>query len=92
MYVKDILTTKIINCDTVRPDGIEDIWVSVQYRKLPSVIISSIYRRPKAPQETIEYIRETLRTVCLRNKAIYMFGDLNDDMLAKSNKLNSYTR
>ncbi len=72
VYVKDILTTKVINCDTVRPDGIEDIWVSVQYRKLPSIIIGSIYRHPKTPQETFEYIRETLRTICLRNKAIYI--------------------
>ncbi len=73
VYVKDILTTKIINCDTVRPDGIEDIWVSVQYRKLPSIIIGSIYRHPKAPQETFEYIRETLRTIWLRNKSIYIY-------------------
>lgn len=89
VYVKDTLATKVINCDTVRPKGIEDTWVSVQHRKLPSIIVGSVYRHPKAPQETFEYIHEILRNMCLKNKGVYMFGDLNDDLLSRSNKLNA---
>ncbi len=35
VYVKETLATKAMNCDIVRPSAIEDLWVSVQHRKLP---------------------------------------------------------
>lgn len=92
VYVKDILSTKIISSDRVKPNGIEDIWVSVQHRKLPSLIIGSVYRHPKAPQESFEYIRETLKYMCLKNKGVYMFGDINDDLLSRNNKLEAIIR
>ncbi len=89
VYVKDNLTSKVITCDLVRPNGIKDVWISVQCRKLPSIIIGSVYRHPKAPQETFNYVCETLRNMCLKNKRLYMLGDLNDDLLSNSNKLNT---
>ncbi len=92
VYVKDTLSSKEITCDVARPQGVEDVWVSIQCRKLPSVIVGSIYRHPKAPQETFEYLHEILRSMCMRNKGLYVFGDLNDDWLSGSSKLRTIIR
>ena len=89
IYVKDNLTSKVITGNIIRPNGIEDVWVSIQSRKLPSIIIGSIYRHPKTPQETFEYLNEILKNMCLRNKGLYVLGDLNDNLLSSSNKLDA---
>ena len=85
IYLKDCFTTKIITCDTARPEGVEDIWVSVQYRKLPSIIVGCAYRHPKATQESFDYINDVLKHFSLRNKPLLLFGDLNDDLLSNIN-------
>ena len=87
IYVKDYLTSKVIVSNITRPDGIEDVWVSVQCRKLPSIIIGSIYRHPKTPQDTFEYLNEIIKIMCLKNKNLYVLGDLNDNLLSSGNKL-----
>ncbi len=63
--------------------------ISIQCRKLPSVIVGSIHRHPKAPQETFDYLHEVLRHLSLRNKGLYVLGDLNDDWLTSGNKLSA---
>ncbi len=87
MYIKDYLTTKLITYDIVRPDGVEDLWVSVQCRKLPSIIVGCAYRHPKSTQQSFDYINDTLKNICLKNKPLFMFGDLNDDLFRYGNKL-----
>ena len=61
--------------------------MSVQCRKLPSLIIGCIYRHPKAPNITFEYLLDVFRAVSLRNKPVFIFGDLNDNLLSPNNKL-----
>ncbi len=56
----------------------EDVWISVQRRKLPSMIIGTIYRHPKSTQETYNYLNEILENMYLRNKGMHVLGDLND--------------
>ncbi len=56
------------------------------------MILGSIYRHAKAPQETFDYINEILRNMCLRNKGLYVLGDLNDDLLSSGNKLSAIIR
>ncbi len=72
-----------------RPNGVEDVWLSIKCRKLPSVIVGCVYRHPKGPKDTFDYINNTLRVMCLKNKCLYMLGDLNDDLLAPNNKLST---
>ncbi len=62
LYVKDTLSSKEITCDFARPQGVEDVWVSM--------ISDSMKHLPpfEAPQETFDYLHEILRSVCLRNK------------------------
>ncbi len=57
-----------------------------------SVILGSIYRHPKAPQETFDYLHEILRNMSLRNKGLYVLGDINDDWLSSGNKLSAIIR
>ena len=82
IYVRDDLEVKIFNTDVHREDDldIEDIWITVQCRKLPSFIVGCIYRHPKAPAHSFNYLLESFRSVCLKKKAVYIFGDFNDNM------------
>lgn len=60
----------------------EEVWVTVQYRKLLSVIIGCIHRHPKSS------------LISLRNESFCVLDDFNDDFLSSNNKLKtipSYT-
>ena len=46
-----------------------------------------MYRHPKAPTESFNYITESLRNIMLRNKPMFVFGDFNDDILKRDNKM-----
>lgn len=87
IYVKDILTTNVINFNAPRQEGVEDLWVTVQCRKLPSIIVGCVYRHPKAPVTSFNYIQDTFKMIVLKNKALYVLGDFNDNLLDKDNKM-----
>ncbi len=89
VYVKNYLATNVITSDAARPNRVEDVWLRIQCRKLPPIIVGSVYRHPKAPRETFDYINNALRRMCLRNKCLFMLGDLNDDLLTKGSKLST---
>ena len=78
IYVKNTLTVNECNLDVVKIDGIEEVWLSIQSRKLPSVIVGCLYRHPHASNDTFDHILECLRSACLKKKAIYVLGDLLD--------------
>ena len=92
IYVRNTLTANTIDIAITKPDGIEDIWITVQCRKLPSIIVACVYRHPKAPTQTYDYLLEVFSLMYLRNKSFYILGDLNDDMFSKSNKIGSILR
>lgn len=87
IYVREDLVVTSINFDIPRTDGVEDIWLNVQCRKLPSIIIGSIYRHPHSSNSTFDYLLDVFRSVCIRNKPIFILGDLNDDLLTPNSKL-----
>ena len=88
IYVRDDLNVKLLNVDVHREVDldIEDVWITVQCRKLPSFIIGCIYRHPKAPFRSFDFLLESFRSVCLKKKAVYIFGDFNDNMLSRNSK------
>ena len=88
IYIKEDLKVTKINLDIDKVEGIEDVWLSIQCRKLPSIIIGSIYRHPKAPSHTFDYLLEAFRLVLLKNKSTLILGDLNDDLLTPNSRLN----
>ena len=45
VYVKDHLIYEILKTNTVQQSGVEDIWIKIQCRKFPSIIIGCIYRQ-----------------------------------------------
>ena len=78
--------TELTN-DVDKVDGIEAKWVSIQHRKLPSLIVGCFYRHPKSSVDTFIYILDSFKTMILRNKPILAFGDFNDDLLMRGNKM-----
>lgn len=92
IYVRDVLSANVIDLKVPRQTGIEDIWVTIQCRKLPAIVVGCMYRHPKAPAATFGYIQDVLRLVCMRNKASFILGDFNDNLFANDNKLNKIIR
>ena len=89
IYVRDDLHVKILetNINKDHEIKIEDVWLTVQARKLPSFIVGCVYRHPKAHVQSFNYLTEVFRSVCLKKKAIYIFGDFNDNMFDGNNKM-----
>ena len=87
MYVHNVLNLSVINLDVSRPVGVEDVWVKVQCRKWPAIIIGCVYRHPKALAISFEYIEDVFRMICLRDKGVFILGDFNDDMMITGNTI-----
>ena len=88
IYVNDCLTVKEIKIKTENNVEIEDVWVSVQMRKLPSFIIGSIYRHPKATVDSFEYLSNVFKEISLYNKPYFILGDINDNLFYPNCNLN----
>lgn len=87
IYIRDIYRVAAINVNLDKPEGIEDVWITVQNRKLPTVIVGCLYRHPKSLAHTYDYIQNVLRHISLHNKTCYLLGDLNDNLLQENSKL-----
>ncbi len=72
IYVRDDLKSSPIKLDITRPAGIEDVWLNVQCRKLPSILIGCLCRHPKALAISFDYTEEVLRLMSVR-KNLYSF-------------------
>ncbi len=46
-----------------------------------------MYRHPKAHSISFDYIQDVLRHMLLRKKTLFLFDDLNDDLLLNNSKL-----
>ena len=66
---------------------IEDTWVQIRCRKLPSVLIGVIYRHPKCTNDSYEYISHVFHLACLKKKSLIIVGDMNNDLLICGLKL-----
>ena len=66
---------------------VEDLWIQVQFKKLPSIIIGTIYRHPKALNNLFDYILSLLKEICIHHKPVFIFGDMNDDLFLQHAKL-----
>ena len=87
IYVKDYLKVNIIDNCSEKHEGIEAKWLSIQHRKLPSVLVGVIYRHPKANVSSFTYILDSFKSIILRNKPVFILGDFNDDLLKADNKM-----
>ncbi len=87
IYVKEVLSVNVINLNIPKQEGIEDIWVTIQCRKLPSFIIGCMYRHPKAPVTVFSYIQDVFKSISMKNKLTFIVGDFNDDFLSNTNKM-----
>ena len=59
VYVKDVFKVTKLKLREDKVNGIEDLWLSVQLRKLPSFIVGCMYRHPKSPATSFDFILNT---------------------------------
>ncbi len=79
IYAKQSLNFVVTDTNTPQQSGVKDLWLTVQRRKLPYIIICCMYRHPKAPSLSFDYIDNILHIMSIRRIPIFVLGDLNDD-------------
>ena len=87
IFVKNTFTVTPFQTHIDKPVGVEDVWLTLQCRKLPSIVIGCLYRHPKAPTDTFDYIGEVFKQLLLTKKNFYVLGDFNDDFLSSNSNL-----
>ena len=92
VYVKEDFKVNVLTTTLDRPDNIEDIWMTVQYRNFPSFIIGCVYRHPHALNSSFNYLSDVFTTMCLRNKPLLILGDFNDDQFLPETKIGKITQ
>lgn len=92
IYAKDTLNPTLIDTTPGKHPGIEDVWIQIQCRKLPSLIIGCMYRHPKAPHTSFDHISDLLKSISLHKKSIFLLGDLNDNLLSTNSKIPQITK
>ena len=92
IYIRENFNFSVINTSINKVEGVEDVWVQVQHRKFPSFIIGGVYRHPKALAASFLYLADTFKNICLRNKPVFILGDMNDDLFVKGNNLSKIIR
>ena len=63
IYVRDDLQVTLLITNVPEHTHVEDLWLSIQYRKQPSVIIGSVYRHPHALVDSFKYILDIFRSI-----------------------------
>ena len=88
IYVRETLKVTVLSSQEIeKSPQIEDLWISVQYKKFPSFIIGCVYRHPHATCDSFNYLSDILKNMCLRNKNLLVLGDLNDDYFQPDNRM-----
>ena len=87
IYVSDSLSVTPVDVNMEPVEGVEDLWLTIQCRKLPSVIIGCMYRHPHANSHSFQYVTDVFNFMRLRNKSFYVLGDFNCNFLYKNNKM-----
>lgn len=60
IYVRNICTVSVIGVNIDQVEEIEDWWLTVQHRKLPSITCGCMCRHPHANLHTFDYILDVL--------------------------------
>ena len=92
LFIKNSLKVTELKLGIERQEGVEDKWVSIQHKKFPSIIIGCVYRHPKALVTSFNYILDIFKEILLRNKPVFIYGDFNDDLLKKDNRMNKIVK
>ena len=63
MYVRKDLKITVINPDIDKINNVDDVWIQVQHRKFPSIIVGCVYRHPRALAASFSYLADVFKYV-----------------------------
>ena len=92
IYIREGFRFSTIGTSVDKFEGVEDVWIQVQLRKFPSFVIGCVYRHPKALVASFTYLSNVFRSILLRKKPVIIIGDINDDLLIRSNNISKVIR
>ena len=85
-YVRNSLKLKVLSDITANSEeGFQQLWFTIQHKKLRSLVICVVYRPPDVPLTTLtEALAPAYSQAATLGKDIIILGDLNCDLLAPS--------
>ena len=89
VYIRNCLKVSVINLSLPKVENVDILWLNVQSSKFPSFIIGTVYRHPHAHVNSFDYIEESFREIVIKNKPVFILGDINDDLLCRNAKLHA---
>ena len=92
IYIRENLNFSLISPGLDKIEGVEDVWIQVQHKKFPSFIVGCVYRHPKALVSSFQYLADVFKNICLKNKPMFVLGDINDDLFVKGNNLSKIVK
>ena len=86
MYQKHLESFKM---DELEEEHIEGVWAKIWLRRSTPIVVGSIYRPPRSgsdlrDMEVLHAYLDQVKIKLRRTKEIYIFGDLNCNMLRKN--------
>ncbi len=86
--VRDTLSVNPVNVNIEQIlEGVEDLWLAVQCRKLLSCVIGCMYHHPHSHTSSFDYIADVFNNIRLKRKPFYVLGDFNCNILSENNKM-----
>ena len=89
VYVQDYLKVSEIDLNIPKVENVDDIWLCIQSSKFPSFILGTVYRHPHALVSSFDYMSDIFKEILLKNKPVYILGDMNDDLFCNNAKLSN---
>ena len=68
VYVKNEFKINALTVPFERPDNVEDVWMTIQYKNFPSFVLGCVYRHPHTLNKSFTYLSMFLPLcVCATN-------------------------
>ena len=79
MYINNCLKFKVL--ERTSKEAFQALWIEIESPKSKNIVCGVIYRQHNDPEQFLQYLDMTLEKLSSSDKAVYLMGDFNIDLL-----------
>ena len=79
MYINNCLKFKVL--ERTSKEAFQALWIEIESPKSKNIACGVIYRQHNDPEQFLQYLDMTLEKLSSSDKAVYLMGDFNIDLL-----------
>ena len=79
MYINNCLKFRVL--ERTSKEAFQALWIEIESPKSKNIVCGVIYRQHKDPEQFLQYLDMTLEKLSSSDKAVYLMGDFNIDLL-----------